>query len=104
MLREQLKDWRVWLMMTAVAMSITATLRVSFDVFSASAKHERETAEALATLDDRLLRLELSKTPATMKRYTSDHFLKLAECLKIPYATRQPCIDALTAEFKRTTP
>lgn len=68
-MREQLSDWKVWVFAAFVAVMIVAAFRVSVDLLTGqSDKIEKEHI----AFEDRLTRLELSKSPATQKRYTSD--------------------------------
>lgn len=49
----------------------------------------------------RLAALEASKAPATARRFTTDDAQALMRCLRIPYAERAPCLDALNDRIER---
>ena len=68
-MHDQLKDYKTWLLMVFVAFLLLTGYRASIELITGNSK----TIEAAhSAIYDRLDRLELSKTPATMKRYTSD--------------------------------
>ena len=49
---------------------------------------------------ERLESIEHMRTKATAKRFTSDHYLELSQCLRIPYAGRERCLKDIDAKFK----
>jgi hypothetical protein len=72
-MRETMKDYKFWVPTVFIAALITLSYRTSIELLTGNTqKIEVEHA----AIYDRLERLELSKTPATMKRYTSDDAAK----------------------------
>jgi len=71
-MKEQLRDWKTWALMAFIALLISVTIRMSYEVFSGNDEHVKETQRTHAIFDDRLTRLELGKVASTAKRYTSD--------------------------------
>ena len=49
---------------------------------------------------NRLEDIEHQKVAATAKRFTSDHYRELSQCLRIPYLGRERCLKDLDAKFK----
>jgi len=72
MMREQLRDWKTWVAMVGTAILMIILLRVSYEIFSIDAKKADEIEKQHVIIDARLEKLEMSKAPATSKRYTSD--------------------------------
>jgi hypothetical protein len=68
-MRETMKDYKFWVLTMFIAALIPLSYRTSIELLTGNT--QRIEAEH-AAIYDRLERLELSKTPATMKRYTSD--------------------------------
>ena len=69
---QHLRNWQTWALMVFVAIAVSVSVRLSFEVFSG---HRQQTDKMMEDQHDiiaRIERLELSKSPATMKRYTSD--------------------------------
>ena len=69
---QHLRNWQTWALMVFVAFAVSISVRVSFEVFSG---HRQQTDKMMKEHSDivaRIERLEMSKSPATMKRYTSD--------------------------------
>jgi hypothetical protein len=72
-MRETMKDLKFWALALFIAALILLSYRTAVELLTGNtAKIEAEHA----AIYDRLERLELSKTPATMKRYTSDDAAK----------------------------
>jgi hypothetical protein len=78
-MKEQLRDWKTWALMAFIALLITVTIRMSYEVFSGNDEHIKETQRTHAVFDDRLTRLELGKVVSTAKRYTSDDAAEYAK-------------------------
>jgi len=99
-LTQTLKDYKTWVAMLLVAILLLSFFKITLELYTG---HSRETEKAIAALESRIEHLELSKTPATMKRFTSDDALYLVACLKLPYTQREYCLDKIQSSLELKT-
>ena len=92
-----MKDLKFWAMALFIAALILISYRTAVELLTGNTK--KIEAEH-AAIYDRLERLELSKTPATMKRFTSDDAKALMACVKLPDKEKIACIEQIEAKFK----
>ena len=84
--------WLVIFIATIVSATLMTVMFNGFAIQDGNEYHE--------SVLQRLEAIEHQKAPATAKRFTSDHYLELSQCLRIPYAGRERCLKDIDAKFK----